>query len=105
VSRALPLVLLAFVALPGAHAGARAGCPRDAALGAVAYARGGPGPWVGTWAPRGHRMAAVTRRGGVVVGGPGLKTRRLVADGFGASSVAWDGAALVVGLDVGPTDL
>jgi hypothetical protein len=42
-------------------------------------------------------MAAVTRRGGVVVGGPGLKTRRLVADGFGASSVAWDGAALVVG--------
>jgi hypothetical protein len=144
VSRALPLLLLAFIALPEAHGGTRAACPRDAALGAVAYTRGGAlhllelgscndrvlvrrgasaarfsadgdyiafgrgvaevatgrvltGPWVGTWAPRGHRMAAVTRRGGVVVGGPGLRTKRLVADGFGATSLAWWGSSVVLG--------
>jgi WD40 repeat protein len=144
VSRALPLLLLALIALPGAHAGMRSTCPGDAALGTVAYARGGAlhlldlrscrdrvlvrrgatmakfsadgqyvavgrkitsvatgrvfsGPWVGTWAPSGHRMAAVTKRGGVVTGGPGLKTRRLVADGFGTSSLSWWGRSLVVG--------
>ena len=55
------------------------------------------GPWVGTWAPTGHRMANVTSRGGVVSGGPALSTRRLVKDGFGATSLAWWGRSLVVG--------
>ena len=144
MSRALPLLLLALVALSGAEAGTRATCPRDARLGTVAYARAGAlhlldlgncrdrvlvrrgatsaelsadgryvafgrgvaslasgrvfaGPWVATWAPTGHRMAAVSPGGGVVTGGPGLTTRRLVQDGFGATSLTWWGRSLAVG--------
>jgi dipeptidyl aminopeptidase/acylaminoacyl peptidase len=41
------------------------------------------------WAPRGHELAGVTRKGGLLVGGPGLSPRRLLADGWGAESVAW----------------
>jgi hypothetical protein len=43
--------------------------------------------WV--WSPKGHRLAGVTTGGGVVVGGPGTKTRRLLPDGWGATSIAW----------------
>jgi len=69
--------------------------------GGVVASRGGRvirAPWVGFWAPRGHLMAATTRGGGVVVGGPGIQPRRLVPDGFGTSSLAWapDGGALGV---------
>jgi dipeptidyl aminopeptidase/acylaminoacyl peptidase len=50
------------------------------------------------WAPRGHRLAGVTAKGGVLVGGPGVRARRLLADGWGASTLAWSpsGALLAV---------
>jgi hypothetical protein len=41
------------------------------------------------WAPSGHVLVGVTRGGGVVIGGPGTIPRRLLPDGFGASSVAF----------------
>ena len=53
----------------------------------------------GVWAPRGHALARVTERGGVVFGGPGLPDRRVVPDGFGAQSLAFDpgGVRLAIG--------
>jgi hypothetical protein len=53
----------------------------------------------GVWAPRGHTLATITRRGGVVLGGPGRRPRRIVRDGFGAQSVAFHpgGRLLAVG--------
>jgi hypothetical protein len=36
------------------------------------------------WAPRGHLLTAVTERGGVIVGGPGQRSRTLLPDGWGA---------------------
>jgi hypothetical protein len=41
MSRALPLVLLALIGLPGAQAGTASACPGDARLGMVAYPKGG----------------------------------------------------------------
>jgi hypothetical protein len=41
------------------------------------------------WAPSGERAAYVTRRGGVEVWSPTGGRRRVVADGWGAQSVAW----------------
>lgn len=43
------------------------------------------GATVAAWASRGHALALLTRRGGLVLGGPRLRTRRLLADGWGAS--------------------
>ena len=39
---------------------------------------------LGVWAPRGHALARITRRGGLLLGEPGTRDRRLLADGFGA---------------------
>jgi hypothetical protein len=44
----------------------------------------------GIWSPRGHLLAAITTRGGVVLHGPGLRRRRVLPDGFGAQSVVFD---------------
>ncbi len=53
------------------------------------------GSWV--WAPSGHRLAAITKGGGVVLGGPGERTRKLIRDGWGASGVLFtpDGSVVV----------
>lgn len=50
-----------------------------------------------TWAPTGHVLAAVTARGGLLVGGPGTQPRRLLPDGWGASGAmyAQDGSLAV----------
>jgi len=50
------------------------------------------------WAPRGHELAGTTAKGGLFVGGPGVRVRRLLQDGWGASTVAWSpsGALLAV---------
>jgi len=42
------------------------------------------------WAPRRDLVAAVTKRGGVLLGGPGLRPRRVVRDGWGAREVIFD---------------
>jgi dipeptidyl aminopeptidase/acylaminoacyl peptidase len=62
----------------------------------VVAARGGPAlkplPGVdgGTaWSPQGHVLAGVNKRGGVLVGGPGLSARRLFPDGWGATALAF----------------
>lgn len=44
----------------------------------------------GVWSPRGHELAAITTGGGVVLRGPGLPERRLLPEGFGAHSLAFD---------------
>lgn len=44
----------------------------------------------GTWAPHGHLLARITPAGGIRLSGPGLPPRRLVGDGFGAQSLAFD---------------
>ena len=49
--------------------------------------RGAAGPLA--WAPRGHELAGITTGGGLLVGGPGLKPRRLLPEGWGATTVAW----------------
>jgi WD40 repeat protein len=56
-------------------------------------------PAGGVWSPRGHMLAAITSGGGVLVGGPGLRTGRAVKDGWGATSVLWSprGDALAIG--------
>ena len=61
----------------------------------VGWAGGSPG-WV--WSSAGHRLAGVTTHGGVVVGEPGAASRRLLPDGWGATSIAWspDGQTLAV---------
>jgi hypothetical protein len=41
------------------------------------------------WAPRGHELAGTTVKGGLLVGGPGMRARRLLPEGWGASTVAW----------------
>ena len=53
----------------------------------------------GVWAPRGHTLATITRRGGLVLRGPRRPDRRLLPDDFGAQSVAFDptGTRLAVG--------
>ncbi|MDQ3824068.1 MAG: hypothetical protein M3321_12595, partial [Actinomycetota bacterium] len=53
----------------------------------------------GSWSPRGHTLATISGRGGLVLRGPGLGARRLLSDGFGAQSVAFDrtGTRLAVG--------
>jgi hypothetical protein len=43
-----------------------------------------------TWSPRGHLLAAVTTRGGLVLGGPGRPTRRLLPEGWGAAAPVFD---------------
>ena len=43
-----------------------------------------------TWSPARDELAGVTRAGGVVLGGPRERTRRLLADGWGAGNVAFD---------------
>ena len=48
---------------------------------------GAGGAW--GWSPREDRLAAVTRRGGVLLGGPGRAPRRLRPDGWGAQSLAF----------------
>lgn len=50
------------------------------------WGSGSPG-WV--WSPTGHILAGVATAGGVLVGGPGIRTRRLLPRGWGASSIAW----------------
>jgi WD40-like Beta Propeller Repeat len=47
------------------------------------------GEGVGVWAPRGHLLAHVTARGGLLLGGPGLRPRRLLRDGWGVSDVMY----------------
>jgi dipeptidyl aminopeptidase/acylaminoacyl peptidase len=44
----------------------------------------------GVWAPRGHTLATITARGGVVLREPEMPARRLLPDGFGAQSLAFD---------------
>jgi len=72
---------------PGSVVSARGGAPARP-LGALAlgWRSGSPG-WA--WSPHGHRLAGVTARGGVVIGGPGAPARRLLPDGWGATSIAW----------------
>lgn len=53
---------------------------------ALGWGSGSPG-WV--WSPAGHRLAGVSANGGVVLGGPGAKTKWLLRDGWGATSIAW----------------
>jgi WD40 repeat protein len=53
---------------------------------AAGWGSGSPG-WV--WSPTGHRFAGVTVGGGVLVGGPDAATKRLLPDGWGATSIAW----------------
>src|SRR5207249_427407 len=67
-----------------------------AAGAVVVAAAGGPAqrPLPGVdrstvWSPRGHLLAGITKRAGVVVGGPGLRPRRLFADGWGATTLAF----------------
>jgi dipeptidyl aminopeptidase/acylaminoacyl peptidase len=62
---------------------------------AAGWGSGSPGS---VWSPAGHRLAGATAGGGVVVGGPGVFTRRLEPEGWGATSVAWspDGRTLAV---------
>jgi hypothetical protein len=67
-----------------------------AAGATVVSARGGPRlkplPHVDgatAWSPRGHVLAGVTERGGVELGGPGMKPRSLLADGWGATTLAF----------------
>jgi hypothetical protein len=42
------------------------------------------------WSPHGDLLAAVTKSGGLLLGGPGLPTRRLLPNGWGASGPAFD---------------
>jgi hypothetical protein len=42
------------------------------------------------WWPHGDLLAAVTKSGSLLLGGPGLPTRRLLPDGWGASGPAFD---------------
>ena len=53
---------------------------------AVGWGSGSPG-WV--WSPTGHRLAGVTADAGLIIGGPGALTKRLLPDGWGATSIAW----------------
>jgi len=53
---------------------------------AAGWGSGSPG-WV--WSPTGHRLAGVTPGGGVVLGGPNAVMERLLADSWGATSIAW----------------
>ena len=50
------------------------------------------------WAPHGHTLGGITRGGGVLIGGPGLTPRRLLADASQAAHLVWrpDGAAIAV---------
>jgi hypothetical protein len=51
-----------------------------------------------SWAPVGERAAFVTKAGGVVTWSPGTGSRQIVADGWGATGLAWRGdGALAVG--------
>jgi hypothetical protein len=43
-----------------------------------------------TWAFRGSAMAAVTQKGGVVIGGPAEASQSLAPDGWGATAVSFD---------------
>lgn len=56
---------------------------------------GAPHAWA--WSPDGRRLAAITKRGGVVLGGPERPTRRLLRDGWGASGLLFapDGSLVV----------
>jgi dipeptidyl aminopeptidase/acylaminoacyl peptidase len=57
-------------------------------LGRLAAGWGSGSPaWV--WSPTGHALAGVTIGGGLLLGGPGAVTRRLLPDGWGATSIAW----------------
>lgn len=53
-----------------------------------------------TWAPTGERAAYVTKLGGVAVWSPATGARRIVPDGWGASSVTWEGRGLAIGRSV-----
>ncbi|HET7127591.1 MAG TPA: hypothetical protein VFJ93_00775 [Gaiellaceae bacterium] len=52
---------------------------------------------VGVWAPRGHELARITARGGLVLGGPDSHVRQLLPDGWGADDLmfASDGTLAV----------
>jgi hypothetical protein len=44
---------------------------------------------LGVWASRGHVLAHITPPGGLVLGGPGLRPRRLLPDGWGVSGLMY----------------
>jgi len=46
--------------------------------------------WEWEWSPASDEIAAVSRGGGVVIGGPGIEVRQLLPDGWGATSLAFD---------------
>ncbi len=54
-------------------------------------------PHAWAWAPDGQQLAAITKRGGIVLGGPGRPIRRLIRDGWGASELVFapDGSLVV----------
>ncbi len=145
---AIGIVLLALLVAPPGKSRQRQTCPRDQALGSVAFVRAGAlhvvelascrervlvrrgateprfsadGEFVAygrgwvvpvaggnptrplaadsvTWAPRGHILAGITERRGVVVGGPDLTPRELLPDGWQAEHLVWspDGNALAI---------
>jgi hypothetical protein len=53
---------------------------------AAGWGSGSPG-WV--WSPAGHRLAGVTTKSGVAIGGPGQEARMLWRQHWGATSIAW----------------
>src|SRR5207302_7806486 len=74
--------------------------------GALASARGGSvghpfGGGVRTWAwsSTGDVLAGVTGKGGVLLGGPGRRTRRMLPDGWGAGAVAFDPTGRLLAAD------
>jgi hypothetical protein len=62
-----------------------------AAQGQVAspFGRRRSGESVGAWAPHGHLLAHITALGGLLLGGPGLRSRRLLPEGWGVADVMY----------------
>ena len=74
----------AWIAFGGARVVPARGGHVRAPLGGEIVAA--PDAW--TWSPRGHVLAAISE-GGLVVGGPGRATRRLLPSDWGATSLAF----------------